>query len=528
MKNKRIIFALLCLVIPVSMLNAAEIVPYLAKTGIGGVDVKAYAITDTKNNIIMTNKVPSGLLPGDVGSFIEETSTFNYTTTGYMLKASVRPPLLGLELTGRIGTVGSKYEKLDSTSTQTYSEGTRNGLTLGVGLKKSIIGEVGLLPQVVLGVEGAFTHTTNDIAQAAGYKGSSYDIEVQGSILASKEFMIRIKKPSKQETPVTLTGLVEPEPEPVIKPEELAVPLCFMDPIGDQISDSELNLITEYSRKGLSLSGKFKLIDKETLKKTLEKIGLKGKSCADVGCAKNAAKELKMQHVMISRVTKSEDGSYIYVLSLIDADAAVLSKIEPEGKQEKDINEGEPGENATEEKLEEPAEVEQSTSTEKGKIIYTDIITFDNIETAEEAVKTMIDKFINSAGSIIYDARKVQLISQKKKQMKEEAKLKEAKDLQKKIEKKLKQDEKNAFKVIFVPYAGLKYNSSLFIRKDTAKLVIPLVGTYDEWFYGIKTCKAAGVAGLQFKFMNFISFFVEGGFSGETLLSGGLSISFGL
>jgi hypothetical protein len=36
------------------------------------------------------------------------------------------------------------------------------------------------------------------------------------------------------------------------------------------------------------------------------------------------------------------------------------------------------------------------------------------------------------------------------------------------------------------------------------------------------------VAGLQFKFMNFISFFVEGGFSGETLLSGGLSISFGL
>jgi len=132
MKNKRIIFALLCLVIPVSMLNAAEIVPYLAKTGIGGVDVKAYAITDTKNNIIMTNKVPSGLLPGDVGSFIEETSTFNYTTTGYMLKASVRPPLLGLELTGRIGTVGSKYEKLDSTSTQTYSEVTRNGLKLGV------------------------------------------------------------------------------------------------------------------------------------------------------------------------------------------------------------------------------------------------------------------------------------------------------------------------------------------------------------------------------------------------------------
>lgn len=500
MRINRIIFVLLCLVIPVSMLNAAEIVPYLAKTGIGGVDVKAYAITATKNNIPMTSHL-----------FVNP-STFSYTSSGYMLKGSVRPPLLGLELTGKIGTVGSKYEKLDSTSTQTYSEGTRNGLTLGVGLKKSIIGEVGILPQVMLSVEGAYTHTTQDGPQS-DYTGNSYNVEMQGSIFASKEFMIRIKRPSKQQVQETLTGLIEPEPEPVIKPEELGVPLCFMDPIGDQISDSELNLITEYSRKGLSLSGKFKLIDKETLKKALEKIGLKGKSCADVGCAKNAAKELKMQHIMISRVTKAEDGSYIYVLSLIDADAVVFNKTKPEES-----------ENATEEKLEEPAEVEQSTITEKGKIIYTDIITFDNIETAEEAVKTMIDKFINSAGSIIYDARKVQLISEKKKQMKEEKKQEEAKDLQKKIEKKVKQEEKNAFKVLFVPYAGLKNNLSLFWRKDTKSSD----SAYEESFYGFKYLKGACVAGLQFKFMNVISFFVEGGFSGETLLSGGLSISFGL
>ncbi len=82
-KRALIIMAMIMLVLA-SPLIAAEIMPFLKHTGIAGVDFKVYGHSAERKDILMT--VVNANDPLDI-----ESSTYNYRSNGYTLKATARP-----------------------------------------------------------------------------------------------------------------------------------------------------------------------------------------------------------------------------------------------------------------------------------------------------------------------------------------------------------------------------------------------------------------------------------------------------
>ncbi len=378
-----------------------------------------------------------------------------------------------------------------SGATENFASGdTFDGIRLGLGARFGIIGETKVLPKVVLGVEGIYTNNQLITKVGTQYLGNTSDVELQASLVASKEIMLKFKRKVKGPEPVT--GLPE-IPEPEISPDELLLPLCFIPPVGEGISEDDLTSITGSLEKSIIESGMFKLIEKEELDKVLEEKGYDKKGCAGLKCARVIGKELDVRYVLIGLVSKTDADVYAAAVSFIDTQAV----LEPEKKDD----EG---------------------KAVLGKIIHAAGVTFELMENAEENINNLVAKLIKVKVRVIYESNKQSLVETKKKELEKERLKQFQEEVKEKEEDRLKKEEKNKFKLLLVPYAGVKYFVDVLWKSEIGRF-----GANDGLGIGIPY-GVAGVVGLKVQFMKVLSLFVEGGFAEESMISGGLSLNFGL
>jgi len=479
--TKKLFAGLSMLTVLCGTVYASEIMPYLERTGLAGADVKVYYLSTSKDNILFKDKLIGGV----------PVSTFNYTSRGYMAKAAVRPPLLGIEVIGKLGCTDVEFEGVNSTDT--YS-GPRTGINIGLGIKKTLIPETKYLPEIDLRVDAVYTHNIlNTLNTDTAYDGSSLIGDVQGSAILSREISIKVKKLFPKKEKVVPAPPVPPAPPapptPPATPEVVKLVLGIIGFASEDISKTEIGLIAGYMDKYITESGIFKVVEKEKMEAAFKEKGYEEKGCSETACAKEIAGALNIKNVLVVALAKTEDGIYAAAISLVNVD------------------EDEP--------------------------IYVGMTTFNEITNAEAAIKALAGKLVEEKGRELYEKKKQEIADDRKveeeKETAEEKKLEpenktepeknkeEAKkEIKEEVKKELKEEEKNKTTLVFIPYGGIKACQNwIMMRKNT-----------DADYASIY--RKTGVVGVKMSIIPILDLYIEIGFSGETTIATGVGINFGI